>query len=419
MVSKGRAENDSSRVTRSKIVKLKLPKSYQFKSPGEDVEEALPSGKPTTKIVTLSISSHLLAAIQKRNAPKAKATSAASSTINSSLEGSDVCQHNVRRPSSITVTDAGSPLRKSDDRSRANPFVVGLPLPPSEHQDDLQQAPSSLVYQRSPFSSMNSVSRQFEAVRTANNPFTSPIEQLPSQTYPSSAPSLVNEQMRAPQLNQQMRAAQFAQQIRTSAPHTPLNARLTLSSPSQHFGLHNYMNPASNTPVLASNYSRPPFGSPAVVHPQSSPRLAPPQFFTPLTAQQSLNSAGTIDTGGCHWNTSLQGHMQGNRMIRNVQPWFMLDPAAYVPGPVQPVPGAPRNLSVAGTSTVATSTVAASTNDEHDDHHFESTDDFKDKLMIWIQQMMFVSGETAEPSTETTGMIEEIVRAQVIEMVSN
>lgn len=31
--------------------------------------------------------------------------------------------------------------------------------------------------------------------------------------------------------------------------------------------------------------------------------------------------------------------------------------------------------------------------------------------------MMFVSGETAEPSAEATGMVEEIVKQQVIEMV--
>ena len=31
--------------------------------------------------------------------------------------------------------------------------------------------------------------------------------------------------------------------------------------------------------------------------------------------------------------------------------------------------------------------------------------------------MMYVSGETAEASAETTGIIEEIVRQQVIEMV--
>ena len=31
--------------------------------------------------------------------------------------------------------------------------------------------------------------------------------------------------------------------------------------------------------------------------------------------------------------------------------------------------------------------------------------------------MMFVSGETAEPSIETTTLIEEIVRQQVIEIV--
>lgn len=34
-----------------------------------------------------------------------------------------------------------------------------------------------------------------------------------------------------------------------------------------------------------------------------------------------------------------------------------------------------------------------------------------------IPQMMFVSGETAEPSPETTTIIEEIVHTQVIEMV--
>ena len=35
-----------------------------------------------------------------------------------------------------------------------------------------------------------------------------------------------------------------------------------------------------------------------------------------------------------------------------------------------------------------------------------------------VIKMMYVSGETAEPSAETTGMVEEIVRQQVIEMVS-
>lgn len=32
--------------------------------------------------------------------------------------------------------------------------------------------------------------------------------------------------------------------------------------------------------------------------------------------------------------------------------------------------------------------------------------------------MMFVSGETGEPSAETTSIIEEIVRQQVVEIVS-
>lgn len=41
----------------------------------------------------------------------------------------------------------------------------------------------------------------------------------------------------------------------------------------------------------------------------------------------------------------------------------------------------------------------------------------KFKFRLEIQQMMFVSGETGEPSPETTGIIEEMVRGQVVEMV--
>ena len=40
-------------------------------------------------------------------------------------------------------------------------------------------------------------------------------------------------------------------------------------------------------------------------------------------------------------------------------------------------------------------------------------------LMTCFRQMMFVSGETGEPSAETTGIIEEIVRQQVVEIVSS
>jgi hypothetical protein len=53
-----------------------------------------------------------------------------------------------------------------------------------------------------------------------------------------------------------------------------------------------------------------------------------------------------------------------------------------------------------------------------DPDDFETHEEFKERLMNLIGQMMFVSGETAEASAETTGMIEEMVRAQVIEMAS-
>jgi hypothetical protein len=47
----------------------------------------------------------------------------------------------------------------------------------------------------------------------------------------------------------------------------------------------------------------------------------------------------------------------------------------------------------------------------------ESMEEFRARLIQVIGQMMFVSGETAEPSAETTLLIEDIVRQQVIEMV--
>lgn len=49
----------------------------------------------------------------------------------------------------------------------------------------------------------------------------------------------------------------------------------------------------------------------------------------------------------------------------------------------------------------------------------ETFDDFKHRLTTAFQKMMYVSGETAEASPETTYLIEEIVREQVVEMVSS
>ena len=47
----------------------------------------------------------------------------------------------------------------------------------------------------------------------------------------------------------------------------------------------------------------------------------------------------------------------------------------------------------------------------------ETCAEWQQRLMRALQQMMFVSGETAEVLPDTTSMIEEIVRQQVIEMV--
>ena len=49
----------------------------------------------------------------------------------------------------------------------------------------------------------------------------------------------------------------------------------------------------------------------------------------------------------------------------------------------------------------------------------EPMEDWGIRLIKALHQMMFVSGETAEASAETTAMIEEIVHTQVIEMVGS
>lgn len=47
----------------------------------------------------------------------------------------------------------------------------------------------------------------------------------------------------------------------------------------------------------------------------------------------------------------------------------------------------------------------------------ETREEFKEMLISFSRKMMFVSGETAEPSVETTTLIEDIVRQQVVEIV--
>ncbi|KAM0327972.1 hypothetical protein ACHAQA_005371 [Verticillium albo-atrum] len=47
----------------------------------------------------------------------------------------------------------------------------------------------------------------------------------------------------------------------------------------------------------------------------------------------------------------------------------------------------------------------------------ETEEDFSARLTDTVEQMMYVSGETAEPSIETTNIIEAIVREQVVELL--
>ncbi|KAL2869362.1 transcriptional regulator SPT3 [Aspergillus lucknowensis] len=52
------------------------------------------------------------------------------------------------------------------------------------------------------------------------------------------------------------------------------------------------------------------------------------------------------------------------------------------------------------------------------DDDIETAETFSARFAHFIRQMMFVSGETAEPSVETTTLIEDIVRQQVVEILA-
>ncbi|EGS21568.1 uncharacterized protein CTHT_0034290 [Thermochaetoides thermophila DSM 1495] len=57
--------------------------------------------------------------------------------------------------------------------------------------------------------------------------------------------------------------------------------------------------------------------------------------------------------------------------------------------------------------------------DDNNDAGYGEEPDPRDVIANWFElcQMMYVSGETGEPSLETTGIIEDIVRQQVIEII--
>jgi hypothetical protein len=83
-----------------------------------------------------------------------------------------------------------------------------------------------------------------------------------------------------------------------------------------------------------------------------------------------------------------------------------LETDSAVPGKLDPTPPTPRSWSLAPSSP------------EESAHSTELLQEYREYLTDVMQKMMFVSGETAEASAETTWLIEEIVREQVVHMVS-
>jgi hypothetical protein len=85
---------------------------------------------------------------------------------------------------------------------------------------------------------------------------------------------------------------------------------------------------------------------------------------------------------------------------------------------VSVLPDGVIHLSIEKADGVEDSDVSSSGKEDTETVDYETELTFKWTLTDLIRQMMFVSGETAEPSIESTTLIEDITRQQVIEIVS-
>lgn len=445
------------------IVTLKLPASFQQDNLNDfHHEERVTSGKPRKKIVTLKIpSGHLAVFHGSRPAMKGASMNPGNP------------QEAVQRRSSIFVSETGSPLRRSRSRRGAdileqeeddfwgkyetqlakitdpnfgvvaigNGLYDGDDLLAATNDlnfgsnqmftEDWRQTPAStisqqtlspFVYQKPPFSHLSCRGSQTMSSRTQGGPSASqqvshiprhggqtnnartqvgssasqPIRNvsrrgghmISSRTHVGRlAPQPISNQMKFPFKNPPFQCFQSTQQV---GGYTN-NANLTFSNMSYASGPQV---PAYGNSNFAAGVAIEPMSSSSHYVPQTAHACGTaPYFFNKFEEQPQFAWKGSFRNGKFTASHGMASSSNANIHHAN------------------PVLG--RNSSAAVSSAVTAFILEAD-----DANDFESREEFKDRLIVGIAQMMFVSGETAEPSTETTGIIEEIVRAQVIEMVS-
>ena len=345
-------------ITRSKIVILKVGDA--LRNSGRGVYVLSVSTALGSKVITIKVPRYQLANISGHKLhspdPSAKPSFGSNRAHQAMARPLDV----RRRRSAISVSATGSPLLRGDAQPILKSDQEYLTDPSNEKVEsssDAQATPEE-IYGNPP--------KPLSLNQEDSLPFHQKMS-LSSFKQKMQSPSL-NLQIGLSPPDWRLRQAQFQRQLSLSAYERQQGTSSWLSRQTWDTRVSW---PRSSTPLKDQNH---PLGSRYAPLPYNLPTEYAPSSGPILTNNQPL----------------LPGSMS----------------AAF----------AMKGLSHELHSGVQHLLVSAPTATNPDD--FERPKEFKERLTYSIEQMMFVSGETAEASPETTGMIEEIVRAQVIEMVS-
>lgn len=360
MASSNEPDDHSSKPnnTRSKMIVLKV--GDKLRTLGANDSVLSDSNARRTKIVKIQVSPQNLAKVANQKPHFKKLSTQPSLNSNGAVKAMIKSPDVRHRLSTILISETGSPLRTRDVQ----------PIPNS-HPEPLKNASKLQLEKTSNFLALRDDTNKTPSELLTLSPEIPPTPLRRQMNITSAAkkytPSSPSEPLDLPNPGWRKRQLQLLQQLGLSADAQQHNAS---SQFSQHTGDIKSTWPQGPTPLR--DFSFPLRSTDALLSDKLYNSYAP--YYKPI----SLNTQSLLPVT---MSASLAA-----------EDWRQkLDPGAY---------GLP----------------SASTQTDPDD--LETPKEFKERLINVLRQMMFVSGETAEASAETTGMIEEIVRAQVIEMVS-
>jgi hypothetical protein len=345
-------------ITRSKIVMLKV--GNVLRNSGRGVYVLSVSTALGSKVIAIKVPRYQLANISEHKLhppdPSAKPSFGSNHAHQAMAKPPDV----RRRRSAISVSGTGSPLLRGDAQS--------ILRSDQEHLTD---------------SSNEKVEPSSDAQAT------------PEEIYGIPPKPLSLNQEDSPPFHPQMSLSSFKQKMQSPS----LNLLIGLPPPDWH------LRQAQFQQLLGLSTYKQQQGSSFWPSRQTwDTRVSWPRSFTP---PKDLNHPLKSRYAPLPYNLPIEYTLSSGPILTNNQP--------LLPGSTSAA-FAVKGLSHELHSGVHNLLASASTATNPDDS--ETPEEFKERLTYSIEQMMFVSGETAEASPETTGMIEEIVRAQVIEMVS-